>query len=137
MAAKYTKLILIVCLLLGILGCMISANPNSTPVRSLRITIDVNQREEFFTQLRKFADKHSLKFTLTFYDADKKNFLVAIYGEGFHISSAARSELSREIDIDFFNEASTPTPQETVDEIFNDLKSFLGEIPNVTITELP
>ena len=139
MTARSTKLILIACLfsgvLLCILGCMPSSNPNSRPVRSLRIMIDVDQREEFFGQLQKFADQHSLEFTLSFYDVDEKNFLVAIHGDGFHISGAARSALSREIEINFFNEASTPTPRQTVDELFDDLKGFLSKIPNIMITE--
>jgi hypothetical protein len=60
MSTKSTKLILIMSLLSGtllcILGCnaipnikkALSPNPNSIPVKSLRITIDVKQREELF-----------------------------------------------------------------------------------------
>ena len=150
MSAKSIKLILIVCLLSGILLCVLGCasvipyinlkgNPNSKPVRDLIITMDVNQREELFTQMRKFADKHSLKFTLTLYGAANTlpPFLVAIYGDGFQISASDVPKSPREIDIGFYNLASTPTPQGTVDALFNDLKIFLGEIPNVTITEQP
>lgn len=56
-------------------------------------------------------------------------------GDGFHIDAVDVSNSPREIKIGFYNEASTPTPQETVNELFNGLQSFLGEIPNVTITE--
>ena len=85
--------------------------------------------------MQQFADKHSLEFTLALYGSDNSIFLVAIYGDGFYISATAASNSQREIDIGLHNEASTPTPQETVDELFNDLESFLGEIPNVTISE--
>ena len=97
--------------------------------------MEVNQREEFFTQMRKFASKHALEFTLSLYGSDGEIFLVAIYGDGFHISASYIPESTTDIDIGFYNETSTPTPQETVDELFNDLQSLLREIPNVTITE--
>ena len=148
MSAKSIKLILIICLLSGILLCVLGCasvipfinlkgNPNSLPVRSVTITIDANQRNELFTQLRKFADKHSLKFILTFFSAKQDSFLVTIYGDGFHLSADAASISQREISIDFYNEGSTPTPQGTIDALFSDLKSFLGEIPNVTIIDQP
>src|SRR5678816_1141108 len=83
MSSKSTKLILIVfllfSLLLSVFGCMTaSSDPNSLPVKELAITIDVNHLEEFRTQLRKFADKHSLTFTEAFYNGDHTYFSVFI-----------------------------------------------------------
>jgi hypothetical protein len=141
MSVKPIKLTLIVCLLssvlLFILGCMLGPNPNSSPIRSLKINIDPGQREEFFTQMRKFADKHSLEFTLSLYGSDGEIFLVAMYGNGYKISASDIPETAREIEIGFYNETSstTPIPQDTVDELFNDLKIFISEIPNVTIVD--
>ncbi len=136
MLAKSTKLILIAYLLLGILGCITTSNPNSNPVRSLKINIDSSQREEFFTQMREFADKHSLEFVLSFYDSDEKIFLLEISGEDFMILASPVRSSPGKFDIDFFNKTSIPTPQQTVDELFKDLKNFLGEIQNITIEEL-
>jgi hypothetical protein len=141
------KLLLAVCLLLGLLLCIggcisvmpyinLKGNPNGNPVRILIITMDVNQREEFFTQMRNFADKHDLKFTVSFYDAHKKIFLVEMNGDGFHITAGDTPHTTpTDVNIGFYNEASPPTTQETFDELYNDLKSFLGEIPNVAIKE--
>jgi len=47
----------------------------------------------------------------------------------------------REINVDFYihyddNGTPTSTSQKTVDELFDDLKSLFGKIPNVTITEV-
>ena len=40
------------------------------------------------------------------------------------------------ISIYFYDEDSAhPVSKETVDDLFSDLKSFISEIPNVTITE--
>ena len=129
-------------ILISILGCVSISNvdlgrsdPNRFPVKSWNITMDLDQREEFFTQLQNFADKHSLKLESNFYDAEKKGFLVALYGDGFHITSVSRTKSPREISIGFYNEASPPTSQETFNELAVDLKSFLREIPNVIIKE--
>jgi len=145
MPAKSTNLIisLLLGLFLSILGCNSvtpstkneSSNSNNLPVKSLKITINVNQSDEYLAQLQKFADKHSLEFTVSFYDAQKTDFFVVIYGNGFEITNSAAPRRKKEIDIHFYNVNLTPTPQKTVDELFTDLKSFIKEIPNVTIAE--
>jgi hypothetical protein len=136
-----------VCLLLGtllcILGCdaissiktALTPGPNGIPIMSMDITMDLDQREEFFTQLHNFADKRSLQLETTYYDADKKAFLVHLKGDGFHITGGANLYSPKEIGFGVYNEASPSISQETLDEIFNDLKSFLREIPNVIIRE--
>ena len=105
--------------------------------KSLTITIDENQREELFAQMRKLADEHSLEFQLSL-SSDKTLFHTEIHGEGFHITSDPVVGSPKEISTVFFidyHKAPTSTSLETVDELFNELKSLLGEIPNVTIVE--
>ena len=95
--------------------------------------MDVNQREELFVQLRKFSEKHELEFYLNFYRGGEI-FSIEMRGKGIEI--AALSTNTTELDISFFEEDPTnPPSQETVDEVYSDLKSFISEIPNVTITE--
>lgn len=118
----------------------ISEIPNVTITevrKSLTITIDENQREELFAQMRKLADEHSLEFQLSL-SSDKTLFHVEIHGEGFHITSEPVVGSPREISTVFFidyHKVPTSTSLEEVDELFNELKILLGEIPNVTITE--
>jgi len=146
MLTNRNTLIVRICLLpsilLCILGCVSISNidlwqsdPNRFPVESMKITMELDHREEFFTQLQNFADKHALKLESNFYDADKKGFLIALYGDGFHITSVSSTKSPKQISIGFYNEASPPTSQETFDELFLDLKNFLNEIPNVIIRE--
>ena len=97
--------------------------------------MDLDQREEFFTQLQNFADKHSLELRSTFHDADKKSFIIVLAGNGFHISTLSHLYSPREIGILFFNEASPPTSQETFGELAVDLKSHLKDIPSMIIKE--
>jgi hypothetical protein len=112
-----------------------SSDPNSLPVKELAITMGVNHLEEFRTQLREFADKHSLNFTESFYNGDHTFFSVEMNGDDFHIFLQNHKDSLGEIGLFFFNEASPPIPQQTVDELVNDLKRFVMEIPNVTIAE--
>jgi len=105
--------------------------------KGLTITIDEGQREELFARMQQLADKHSLKFVLTL-SSDKTLFQAEIYGDGFHITSEPLVGSPRTVVIDFYvdyHQVPTSTSLETVDELFNELKSLLGEIPNVTITE--
>ncbi len=97
----------------------------------------MNQRKEYFSQLQKFADKHALKFSISLYDTDGEIFLIRMQGEGFHVTSVGNKTSQKEVDIDFFNEATRPTSQETSSALLEDLKNFISEIPNVTITEQP
>jgi len=105
--------------------------------KTLTITIDESQREELFNKMQKLADEHTLEFILSF-SSDKSLFHGEINGEGFHITSRPVVGSSREISMVFFidyHKAPSSTSLETVDELFNELKSLLGEIPNVAIAE--
>jgi hypothetical protein len=49
---------------------------------------------------------------------------------------ALSSATTPELKFRFFEQDPTnPPPQETVDELFSDLKEFLGEVPGITIIE--
>lgn len=97
--------------------------------------MDLDQRQEFFTQLQKFADKHSLKLDLRFDDAEKKDFFAHLQGDAYEIIIASRSGFPTEMSISFLNNASLPTSQKTFDGLVVDLKSFIGKIPTIIIKE--
>ena len=148
MSTKRAKRYFLIGSILGILICVFGcANMIATssseynkrypsvklPIRILSIQLDENQREELFVQLRKFSEKHELEFYLNFYRGGEI-FSIEMRGKGIEI--AALSTNTTELDISFFEEDPTnPPSQETVDELYNDLKAFISEIPDVTITE--
>jgi hypothetical protein len=108
----------------------------------LTITTDKNWRdEELFSRMKVVADNHSLDYKLSFYGSDpsdKTCFRVEIQGEGFHIISDCPHNTLEKLNIDFYLDyykSPTVTSQETLDGLFDELKSLLGEIPNVTIAE--
>ena len=126
----------------SILGCVSIARNLDTkhpsekvPIRILSIQIDQEQREELFSQLRKFSEKHHLEFRLSFYE-NEKVFFVEMYGKRLEILALSKPVATTNLDIGFYEQdLADPPSQETIDELFNDLKTFIGEIPHVTITE--
>jgi len=56
--------------------------------------------------------------------------------KGIVIAALSKPINATELDISFFEEDSTNPPSpETMDELYNDLKVYISEIPNVTISE--
>jgi hypothetical protein len=105
-----------------------------SPIRILSIEIDENQREEFFDQLRKFSEKHSLEFRLSYYE-NGKVFFVEMYGKGLEILALSKPIDTRELDILLFEkDPANPPTHEIVDALFDDLRSYIFEIPRVKIT---
>ncbi len=131
------------CIFICVTGCFSASpkinlgksEPSSLPIRGLSIRLDLTQREKFFSQLRKFADKHSLEFSLTFFDADEESFFVVMYGDNFHIVCNSMSNHPEEVAINFYTETTFVAPPEVVDELMGDLKSFIVEIPSLSIIE--
>jgi len=146
MSRHNTKLILVLMLLSGVLLCILGCNtlsniktgltrdPNSSPIKTIIITMDIDQREELFKQLQSFASQHSLELT-TFYGADRKDFFFVLTGDGFNISVLNTTVSPGKINILFYNEVSPPVSQETINELSTDLKNSLNELPNIIIRE--
>ena len=135
------KLVWVISLFVGLLfvfGCL-ADNLEQLPIRSLTLTIDPKQREELFDQLHRFGDKHGFEFTFTDYGTNGKRFLVELLRKDINVSAVDIPDTSNMVSIGFYNHSFTnPIDEktiETVDELFTELKSLLGEIPNVTITE--
>lgn len=149
MSRWYKKSNLAIGLFLGIslyaLGCLgtfvlaekFEGSVGQAPIRSLTITIDPSQQDKFFDQLRKFADKHSFEYNLTNYGGQGKHFLVYMLGEDVKILTVGISDNSNVFSVRFYAPSpGDPSPdKEIVDSLVIDLKMFINEIPNVTITE--
>src|SRR5687768_7322422 len=130
MSANRTKLIVILCLLLGMLflsGCSINMkrvaeiatdNREQLPIRSLTITIDTGQREELFDQLREFAEKHGFEFLISDYGTGGEHFMVEMLGNHIKIIAVDIPKAPTMISIDFYDQnLVTPVPKETIESI--------------------
>lgn len=142
MSTNSVNLILILCLcfsvLLFTLGCILNIADGLSlePVRRLRITIDESQREDLFAQFQKFAEKHGFEIQITDYGNRGEYFQVWMTHDNIQIISENAPGDARLFDVGFYGlYPGYPVDEEVVDELLNDLKSFISEIPNVTITE--
>lgn len=131
-------------ILFCILGCTgfvmlmnkVEEGSSQLPIRSLILTIDKSQREELFDQLRQFAEKHGFEFQLTDFNTNGENFQFWMSREDITITAANVPPDPKLVFIDFDRKyPGYPVDEEEVDQLLNDLKSFINEIPNVTITE--
>ena len=106
-----------------------------SPIRTLSIQIEENRRDELFDQIRKFSDKHHLEFHLSFYD-NGETFYIVMYGKGLAIRALSQITFTSNLNFLFFeDDPSNPPSQAAVDELFNDLKIFISQIPSVKIIE--
>jgi len=102
--------------------------------RIVDITIDTSQREEFFDQLRKFADKHD--FTILIDVGPRSD-------EDFHIEMT-RGDIEiigdnpfapGEYGFGFYHaDLLHPAPDSAFDDLIVDLKSFISEVPGATFS---
>lgn len=141
MRTKSPKWILIVSLstLLYALGCnFVNVGPGVRvmPIRSLTLTIEKSQREELFDQLRKFADKHGFEHRVTDFNTNGEHFQFWMSGDDMFITASDVPPDPDLVDISLYGKnPGVSVDEEVVDDLVNDLKSFISEIPNATIVE--
>ena len=144
MSADRIKLIITGCLYLGVIlgtfGCTllnkVADGISQEPIRRLRVIINESQRDELFEQFQKFAAKHSFEIDITDFNTNGEHFQVWISGNGVQIVADDDPSNSRSVSIDLYGiYLGYPVDEESVDALLTDLKSFINEIPNVTITE--
>jgi hypothetical protein len=99
------------------------------------------QNEELLAQMKALAEKHSLQYEFSFHPSDDRCLDVEIYGEDFRITvSDCERDTIKDFDIEFFLDYHgnpTAKSEETLDELFNELKSAFGNIDNATVKEQP
>lgn len=140
--ALYSLMVLLGVLACFILGCLwaggallLSDNGEKLPIRSLGIVIDVEQRDELFTQLKSFAEKHDFEILIRDVKVQPNGIYIVISRNDIEIRAIDTPMSPENITFRFYDRPPFPLSQETVDELFNELRSFLEEIPNVTIKE--
>ncbi len=129
--------LVVLCCVFGCIGVAKTlGGKNSTerlPIRGLSIELEVNQRDELFTQLREFSEEQHLKYDISFYE-NEKVFFVFMEGKGLEIIASPRPVTITEVRISFYEvDPTNPPSEEIIDELFGELKRFISEIPQATI----
>ncbi len=147
MIPKRTKAARIGCLaglLLGLAGGIflavyyqnaISCHGDTTPLKTLAVTIDPSQDQQLVEQSRRFAYKHSFRFDVGNANQPASEFRILMIRRDVEILTKTSSNPGG-YEIKFYNyDCIHPTVASDIEELVNDFKSFISEIPSVTITE--
>ena len=132
--------VLLLCLVGGILITryqkMTSCYYDTPPLETLLVTIETSESHQLVKQLQAFADKNGFKHQTAYYSQRNENDF-SIWMERNDVEVVVRSPFKLgEFKIGFYNkDCIHPTTSADIDDLVIDLKSFLSEIPNVTITE--
>ena len=99
------------------------------------ITIDPSQNQQLIEQARQFAYKHSFRFDVADFDHPASDLRILMIRRDVEIATRSSSNLGG-FKIAFYNyDCIHPTVVSDIDDLVNDFKSFMSEIPNVMITE--
>ncbi|HJS18301.1 MAG TPA: hypothetical protein VJ785_06120 [Anaerolineales bacterium] len=151
MLAKRMKLIVFVCLSLcftavicvlsipritSLLKMMQVGSQGQAAIKSLMVIIDKRQREELFDKLRGFAEKHGFEHELTDFNTNGENFQFWMARDDLRIIASNVPPDATRVPISFYAKyPGYPVDEKIVDDLFDELKNLIGEIPHVTITE--
>lgn len=141
--SRYKISVVTMCLCLSVLFatlvCVLSNSAGGgnglAPARSLTLTIAKNQREVFFDQLRKFADENAFETRLTDFNTNGESFQFWMSREDVFITASDVPPDPTLVYIFLTIYPGSSIDEETIDELINDLKNHISEIPNVTIEE--
>jgi hypothetical protein len=126
--------------LLFTFGCTLFSNIEDQvslePVRRFRVKIEEAQREELFDQFENFAEKHDFKIEITDFGNRGKHFQVWMARDNIQIVAADVPGDPSTYSVDLLGMyPGVPVDEEAIDELLIELKSYISEIPNVTISE--
>jgi hypothetical protein len=97
------------------------------------VTSDSSQSKQLIEQFRKFAFKNSFRFDVVNPDQDGNDFRIRMIRKDVEIITRKPID-PNEFRIEFYNtDCIHPTVAADLDDLVIALKSFIGELPNVTI----
>jgi hypothetical protein len=133
---------LLFCLLFSIVGYvgmrMITKAPDDSsaklPTSKVTVTIDVNHRQEFFDQLRKFAEKHNFTILIDAQPSADRDFLIYMTREDIVISGL-NVFAPGEYKLGFYDaDRRHPASKSVLDNLVRDLQNFVSEVPDTTFS---
>ena len=114
---------------------MNSCHGNQTLLVSFAVTINPSQNQQLIEQSRQFAYKHSFRLDVADFDHPASDLRILMIRRDVEIATRSSSNPGG-FKIAFYNyDCIHPTVVSDIDDLVNDFKSFMSEIPNVMITE--
>jgi hypothetical protein len=122
-------------LLIVVLGCGFPfINDNRQESRKdVVITIDLNQRQQFFDELDKFAEMHGFSILIDTLSSSDEEFQIYMKREDVFISgSSGLGELDTYY-LGFYDaNVRYPVPDSVFDDLVSDLERYVSEVPGTT-----
>lgn len=105
------------------------------PKKTFSVIIDLGQREKLFEQLEKFADASDFDINIGPTTPEGDTFNIYMSRKDVMVIGDNVVDLST-FDISFYDkDPANPVSEEVIDDLVNDLKNFISEIPGVEIVE--
>jgi hypothetical protein len=112
-----------------------SCHQQEFPLKTLAVTIDPGRDEQFIEQSRSFAFKYGFRFDIGTFDENSSDWRFHMIRKDIEV--IARSLSSPGVfEIGFYNyDCIHPTTASDIEDLVNDFKSFMSDVPAVMITE--
>jgi hypothetical protein len=145
MFAKHPKLIMIMCVLLGLsLGLFVGIsiktpqlrnNANTQrAIRSVIININPSRQDKLFTQLREFADKWNYAILIDPISPNGEDFRIGMWREDTKLIGLYPTDPGTLYIGFYYTNPAVLVPERYFDEEISDLEKFISEIPNATLS---
>lgn len=108
--------------------------PPELPIRSMHATVAAQDRNEFVSQLRKFADSNAFAMRVGESTPDGQHILVQMWREDLKV--LALNPLDPQVfRISFYQNDAEPVWPDLIEALIKDLKSTIGTIEGLSIQE--
>jgi hypothetical protein len=103
------------------------------PMRSVTMIVGKDVRDEFFDQLKKFADTYAFAIRIAPTTSDGEHFLVQMWREDIKAIGNNSLDPAEEFDISFYQNGEQQVEIASVDQLVIGLKSFVSSVQGITV----
>ncbi|HSN22973.1 MAG TPA: hypothetical protein VLS45_02185 [Methylomicrobium sp.] len=113
-----------------------SCHSDMSPLISMGVTVDPSQDQQFIEQSRQFAFKYNFRLDIGDPDQQDGDFRIRMLRKDIEVIARSPSTPGG-YEVEFYNyDCIHPLVASDLTDLVNDFKSFMSEIPGVTITEI-
>lgn len=122
--------VLLLVIIMGCAGIGVSSSGQESR-KSVVVTIDLDRRQEFFDQLREFAEANGFSILIDTLSSSNEEFQVYMKRDDIFISGAT-GELDKYY-IGFYDaNVRRPAPDSVFEDLVSQLEQYVSEVPGTT-----
>lgn len=112
-----------------------NCHEHELPLKTMAVTLDPSQDEQFIEQSRSFAFKYGFRFDIGTFDESNSDWRFRMIRKDIEVIARSLSNPGA-FEIGFYNyDCLHPTMASEIEDLVNDFKSFMSDVPAVMITE--